>query len=150
MARRGGSAAGGDTKCPDPVIPLLRPNSYGSAMASVLIVDDTRDIRSVLRDYLTFSEAGLEVVGEAADGIEGVEQAARLQPDWVVLDWEMPRKNGIDALPRILEASPRSKVVMFSSLISPGASDAALATGAVAFMEKGGSLEDLVRFLSEG
>jgi DNA-binding NarL/FixJ family response regulator len=119
-------------------------------MASVLIVDDTRDIRSVLRDYLTFSEAGLEVVGEAADGIEGVEQAARLQPDWVVLDWEMPRKNGIDALPRILEASPRSKVVMFSSLISPGASDAALATGAVAFMEKGGSLEDLVRFLSEG
>ena len=108
----------------------------------VLLVDDTDDIRAVLKDYLGFS--GVDIVGEAVDGIDGIEQAELLQPDWVILDWQMPRMEGIEALPRILAVAPRTKVVMFSSNVNPGAADAALAAGAAAFVEKSASIDDLL------
>ena len=108
----------------------------------MLVVDDDDDIRNLVREYLDLS--GLEVVGGAVDGVQAVEEAERLQPDVVVLDWQMPRLAGIDALPKILEVAPDAVVVMFSSVLSPEAERAALAAGAAAFVEKVTPLRELV------
>ena len=60
-----------------------------------LIVDDSRVVRQVARRML--EDAGLRVM-EAADGLEGLEACRECRPDYVLLDWNMPRMNGIDCL----------------------------------------------------
>lgn len=82
---------------------------------SVLLVDDVKDMRGLVR--LMLERTGrLHVVGEAADGREALELAKRLQPDAVILDLNMPVMDGFEALPRILEVSPRSKVIIHSGI----------------------------------
>ena len=78
----------------------------------LLIVDDDATIRSVIR---TFVEAdGYKVCGEAADGVEAIEQAAKLQPDLVLLDLAMPRLNGAEAASVLRRAMPRVPIVLFT------------------------------------
>jgi DNA-binding NarL/FixJ family response regulator len=85
----------------------------------VLIVDDHAVVRQGLRTFLELQDdpanLAIEVVGEAADGSQAVEQARRTQPDVVLLDLVMPVLGGIEALPRILEGSPRSRVIILTS-----------------------------------
>lgn len=82
---------------------------------SVLLVDDVKDMRGLVR--LVLERSGrLHVVGEAANGREAIELAQRLQPDAVVLDLNMPEMDGFEALPLILQASPRSKVIIHSGI----------------------------------
>ena len=61
----------------------------------MLLVDDHPPMRRVLRGVL--EDAGMEVVGEAADGLEGVAQAEAVRPDVVLMDWRMPRLDGVQA-----------------------------------------------------
>ena len=93
--------------------------STDSQTIRVLIVDDHAVVRQGLRTFLELQDdpAGLaiEVVGEAADGAQAVEQARRLQPDVVLLDLVMPVMGGIEAIPRIIEGSPRSRVIILTS-----------------------------------
>ncbi len=63
----------------------------------MLIVDDHAVVREGLRAFLELQE-GIEVVGEAADGVEAVEQAERLAPDVVLMDLVMPRLDGVGAM----------------------------------------------------
>jgi chemotaxis response regulator CheB len=80
----------------------------------VLIVDDVPDMRSVLR--LVFDlDARYEVVGEAADGQEAITAAELLQPDVIILDWEMPGLNGFEALPAIKQNARSALVVVVYS-----------------------------------
>jgi CheY-like chemotaxis protein/anti-sigma regulatory factor (Ser/Thr protein kinase) len=79
----------------------------------VLLVDDVDDVRRLVRMALRF-RGGFEVVAEAADGNEAVRHAADLQPDVVVLDLGLPTLAGRELLTHIREASPGSKVVVFS------------------------------------
>lgn len=79
----------------------------------VLLVDDVVDVRRMVRVALRF-RGGFEVVAEAADGSEAVREAAEHQPDVVVLDLGLPDLAGRDVLTQIHEATPRSKVVVFS------------------------------------
>lgn len=76
----------------------------------ILIVDDHGLIRAGLRALLK-NEADIEVVGDAADGAEGVELAKELQPDIVLMDISMPEMNGIEATSRIKGYSPHSQVL---------------------------------------
>ena len=93
--------------------------STDSQTIRVLIVDDHAVVRQGLRTFLELQDdpasLAIEVVGEAADGAQAVEQARRLQPDVVLLDLVMPVINGIEAIPRILESSPRSRVIILTS-----------------------------------
>ncbi len=96
----------------------------------VLVCDDSPLLRRVLTQMLT--EGGLQVVGEARDGIELVDRVAELRPDVVTLDVEMPRRDGLAGLRELMRVHP-VPVVMVSSLTGSGtaATIAALEAGAV-------------------
>lgn len=106
------------------------------ARVRVLVVDDSPTVRAVLARRLD-SHPGLEVVGNATDGIDALEQIKVLRPDVVTLDVEMPRLDGLGTLRRIMAESP-TRVVMVSSLTGEGATATleALELGAVDFVEK--------------
>ena len=81
---------------------------------TVLIVDDAVFMRTVLKKML--EESGYEVVGEASNGVEAISKAKDLKPDIVTLDITMPEMDGVTALPKILESSPDTKVIMCSAM----------------------------------
>jgi DNA-binding NarL/FixJ family response regulator len=109
----------------------------------VLIVDDAEDLRDLLRFGLERS-AHLEVVGEAVDGVDAVEQARVLQPDLVFLDVAMPRMDGLQALPLIREAVPHVRVVVLSGFNEGTMAENARRAGADHYVVKGGPLQELV------
>lgn len=109
----------------------------------VVLADDVADTRSVVR--LVLERSGrFEVVGEAADGEQAIELAGRHQPDLVLLDLSMPVLGGFEALPVIRERAPQAKVVVLSSLEAEDMSRAALAGGAIGYLEKGVAPQRLV------
>ena len=75
----------------------------------IIIADDHTVLRAGLVSLLT-TESDIEVIGEAEDGLECLQKAIDLQPDVILLDINMPRCNGLEALERISEASPESRV----------------------------------------
>ena len=101
----------------------------------VLLVDDIVEIRYLVRMLLA-NVRGSQVVAEAETGAEAVELAERLRPDVVVLDVHMPVLDGFAALPRILEAAPGAKVIMYSSA-DPAHAAEALQLGAFRYVQKG-------------
>lgn len=79
----------------------------------VLIIDDHGVLRAGLASLLS-AESGLEVVGEAADGGEGLRAAAMLRPDVIFMDISLPDTSGINLTRRVLEVSPESKVLVLT------------------------------------
>lgn len=102
----------------------------------VLIVDDSGFFRRRIKEMLSEDRA-LEVVGEAADGRQAIEEVLRLKPDVVTMDIEMPVLDGISAVREIMKRRP-TPVLMFSSLTFDGARATldALEAGAVDFLPK--------------
>lgn len=88
-------------------------------MPRVLIIDDSAVVRGLVSRWIE-ADSRLQVAATCADGEIGVRKAAELQPDIVVLDIEMPRMDGLTALPQILRACPKAKVVMASTLTLKG------------------------------
>jgi DNA-binding NarL/FixJ family response regulator len=105
----------------------------------VLVVDDNPAMRGVLRDLL--GDDGIQVVGEAADGLQGIAQAAALRPDVVLIDWRMPHLDGVQATARIRRQLPEVRVVMFSVAEGEHAESVASSAGADAFVPKGATAE---------
>jgi two-component system chemotaxis response regulator CheB len=86
----------------------------------VLIVDDSAVTRRLLSDVLA-EDAGIEVIGQASDGILAMQQIARLKPDVVTLDVEMPGMDGMETLRQIRELHSATRVLMLSNLTERGA-----------------------------
>ena len=101
----------------------------------VLVCDDVEAFRALMR-YTLQEDPGIEVVGEAADGIAAIGAAERLQPDVVLLDLTMPVLDGIDAIATVLERAPGTRVVALSGWGADRMAQAALDQGAVAYLEK--------------
>ncbi len=80
----------------------------------VLIADDHAVVREGLRTLIA-SDPELELVGEAADGLEAVRQAVALQPDVVLIDLVMPRLGGIDAVSQIKRQAPDLQILVLTS-----------------------------------
>ena len=106
-----------------------------AAPIDVLIVDDVEDIRQLLRLVLG-ADSRFRVVGEARDGLEGIEQAAALDPDLIVLDLAMPRLDGFAALPRLHEVAPHARVVVLSAFGDADIQGRALSLGAIGYLDK--------------
>lgn len=113
----------------------------------VLIADDHQVVRDGLR--LLLERAGLRVVGEAADGLAAVADAARLVPDVAVLDIALPQLNGLDAGREILKSSPKTKVVFLSMHADKQYILAALRMGAKGFVPKSRAADHLVKAIRE-
>jgi DNA-binding NarL/FixJ family response regulator len=119
-----------------------QPHSgHATRAPRVLLVDDNTGMRRVLRGLL--EDAGIQVVGEAADGLEGVAQAEAVRPDVVLMDWRMPQLNGVQATARIRSQLPEIQVVVFSSAEGAGMGVIARQAGASAFVAKGASAEQI-------
>lgn len=82
-------------------------------MATILIVDDSRTSRKVLKNLL--ETEGHTIVGEAANGDDGVKMYTELQPDVVTMDITMPVLDGIDALQQIMKINSAAKVIMVTA-----------------------------------
>ena len=108
----------------------------------VLICDDSEAFRALLR-YTLQEDPGIEVVGEAADGMAAIQAAERLQPDVVLLDLTMPILDGMDAIPAVLERAPSAQVVALSGWGADRVEQAALDQGAIAYVEKSDDVEAL-------
>ncbi|MGH2820448.1 MAG: response regulator [Actinomycetota bacterium] len=114
----------------------------------IVLCDDVAEVRTMLRVVLEL-EDDFAVVGEASDGREAVESAARHRPDVLVLDLYMPVMNGLEAIPEIRETSPETRIVVLSGIEAPQAADEAMARGATAYIEKGTAADDIVEVLRE-
>src|SRR5205807_1189440 len=113
---------------------------------TVVVVDDDGDIRELLR--LQFErDPRFEVVGEAADGEDAIAVAEALRPDLVVLDRQMPRLGGVEALPEIRRRAPSTAVVLYTAAADAPTYHAALAAGAVDVVPKRATGPDLVQTL---
>ena len=108
----------------------------------VLLVDDHAMVRRGMRDFLSLHE-DIEVVGEAADGAAGVEQAKVLRPDIVVMDLMMPNLDGIEATGRIKAVLPDVEVIALTSFIEESRVVAAIEAGASGFLLKDAEADEL-------
>jgi DNA-binding NarL/FixJ family response regulator len=102
----------------------------------VFLCDDVGAFRALMRFTLE-EDPRIEVVGEAADGCEGVAAVERLQPDVVLLDLAMPLLDGFEAIPLMLACAPRTTIVALSGFTAERMAAPCIASGAHAYLEKG-------------
>jgi DNA-binding NarL/FixJ family response regulator len=110
----------------------------------VLIVDDHAVVREGLRTFLELQD-GVEVVGEAGDGEEGVREAQRLRPDVILMDLTMPGQDGVWAMQRLREAVPAARVVVLTSFADDSRLLAAIRAGAAGYLLKNVQPQELAR-----
>jgi signal transduction histidine kinase len=108
-----------------------------------ILADDVPELRRLIRHVLEWSDR-FEVVGEADDGRAAIELVRKLTPELVLLDISMPVMDGMEALPRIMEASPTTKVIMLSGFEAGRVAQSAVALGAVGYIEKGSPPGELI------
>ena len=109
----------------------------------VLVADDHPIVRSGIVALLGSAE-GVEVVGEAADGAEAVEAAARLEPDLVLLDLRMPVLDGAGATARIRAADPRIRILVLTTYETDEHILAAIEAGADGYLLKAAPQEEII------
>jgi DNA-binding NarL/FixJ family response regulator len=125
---RGDHARGADVTEPAPI--------------RVLIVDDHSVVRMGLRMFFDLQD-DIEVVGEAADGSEGVAMARRLEPDVILMDLLMPNMDGITAIGRIKQERPETEIVTMTSFIEEEKVTSALEAGASGYVLKDAEAEEV-------
>ena len=103
-------------------------------MKRVLVVDDGAFMRTLIKGMLT--KNGYEIIGEAADGLEGIAKYDELKPDLVTMDITMPNMDGIEALKAILSKDPGASVVMVSAMGQEPYIKEAIRSGAKSFVVK--------------
>jgi DNA-binding NarL/FixJ family response regulator len=108
-----------------------------------VIVDDHGIVRQGLRAMLT--RPGIEVVGEAENGTAAIALARELKPDVMLLDIRMRNGDGLQSLPLIKAASPKTSVIMLTTYANPGYLARAISYGAAGYLSKETDPEQIVR-----
>jgi len=110
----------------------------------ILLVDDHTVVRKGLRTFLSY-DPDLEVVGEAADGVQAVRLARELMPDVVLMDLLMPGMDGIEATAAIRRESPEIEVLALTSVLEDASVVGAVRAGAIGYLLKDTQAEALCR-----
>jgi NarL family two-component system response regulator LiaR len=114
------------------------------AAIRVLVVDDHAVVREGLRTFLQLQDQ-IEVVGEAGDGQEALEQAGRLQPDVILMDLVMPRLDGVSAMRELRARASPSRVIVLTSFLDDDRLMPAIEAGAAGYLLKNVEPAELAR-----
>ena len=114
----------------------------------VLIADDHDVVRRGLRALLE-TEPSIEIIGEAIDGTDAVEKANELEPDVILLDLMMPRKNGIEAIADIKQDNPDARILVLTSYSDDEKVFAAIKAGALGYLLKETSPDELLQAVQD-
>jgi signal transduction histidine kinase len=110
-------------------------SASAATLVRVVLVDDTPSLRMLTR--LALDDTGFDVVGEAGDGLAGVNMVKQLAPDLVLLDLAMPVMDGLEALPLMRAAVPGLRVVILSGFDRRAMESQVLEAGADGYLQKG-------------
>ena len=119
-------------------------SSSASEPIQILLVDDHPVVRDGLRAMLGL-QPDFQIVGEANNGVEAVQQVGQLQPDVILLDLEMPELDGVAALEQIRAANPAARVIILTAYDEDERIVSAIVAGAQGYMLKGAPREDIFR-----
>jgi two-component system response regulator NreC len=125
----------------------IPPAMPGARPLTVVLADDHVVVRNGLR-LLLDSEPGIEVVAEAGDVPGTIEAVERHRPDVLVLDLLMPGEPGLDAIPRLREVSPGTRVVVLTAQQDPSFAGEAMRLGAAGYVPKEAAGRQLLRAIS--
>jgi len=114
---------------------------------NLLVIDDALIIREMIKDAA--AGAGWNIVGEAADGQQAIEQYAQLRPDAATLDLVMPQYDGLHALRGIMACDPDAKVLVVSALEQKATLKEAFRLGAADFLIKPFEKQALIEALEQ-
>jgi NarL family two-component system response regulator LiaR len=114
----------------------------------ILIVDDHAVVREGLRALIE-TEPGMELVGEAADGVEAVSRARSLQPDVILLDLVMPRKGGIETIGEIKAENPDARILVLTSFAEDDKVFPAIKAGALGYLLKDSAPWELLQAIRD-
>jgi DNA-binding NarL/FixJ family response regulator len=133
--------------CPPPAVQKVEFDAgkvrAGVSSVHILIVEDFPQFRQFICSMLG-ERNGLQIIGEAADGLEAVQKAVELKPDLILMDIGLPSLNGLEAARRILELVPESKIIFLSQESSAEVMQAALNVGASGYVVKAKAASELM------
>ena len=112
-------------------------------MIRILICDDHAVVRAGLRALIE-AKPDMELVGEAADGVEAVQKARELGPDVILMDLVMPRKGGVEAIGDITRENPEARILVLTSFSEDDQAFPAIKAGAVGYIIKDSLPEELL------
>lgn len=113
----------------------------------VMIVDDSSFVQLVCKQ--TLEKSGYQVVAEAYDGVEAVEKAEQAQPDIILMDIALPKRNGLEATEMILSHLPNTQILAISAIDEDWIKDKVMQAGCFAFLSKPFETKDLLSLLDQ-
>lgn len=116
-------------------------------MATVVVVDDSLFMRSVLKDI--FLDLGHSVIAEAENGYDAVLKYTNFRPDLITMDINMPKMNGLEAVKKIIELDPQANILMCSALGQQESIIKAFKAGAKDFIVKPFEMERVANAVSK-
>ncbi|MBI3161369.1 MAG: response regulator transcription factor [Chloroflexi bacterium] len=114
----------------------------------ILVADDESVVRDGVVAILSFQK-DLKVVGEAEDGQKAVEVARQTKPDVILLDMRMPRLNGLEAIPKLKEASPKSRILVLTSFAESDMVYQSIKAGALGYLLKDARRDQLLQAIHD-
>jgi NarL family two-component system response regulator LiaR len=114
----------------------------------ILIVDDHAVVREGLRSFIQI-KPDMEVIGDAADGLEGVEKALALEPDVILLDIVMPRLDGVGTINKLNEEGSTARILIITSFAEDEQIFPAIKAGALGYLLKDSAPQELIQAIRD-